>query len=154
MRADGLRRLSCQSQDANNHLMTLRLPFQEAKFTTIICASMTDSDDVKNTYENSNSLLATVPRAGKLFSPIDIGASVGTDHAGRVEARGTIPARVVLNRLTARLEQAHLSEAQCGFCKRRGTTDTIFVSSRLQKKCRSGKDLQHSEPRWNLGYPE
>ena len=48
---------------------------------------------------------------------------------------GKILARVLLNRLTAHLEQGLLPESQCGFRKARGTVDMVFAARQLQEKC-------------------
>lgn len=48
---------------------------------------------------------------------------------------GKILARILLNRLTAHLDQGHLPESQCGFRKERGTTDMVFAARQLQEKC-------------------
>ncbi|VDM02787.1 unnamed protein product [Schistocephalus solidus] len=43
--------------------------------------------------------------------------------------------RILLNRLNGHLEQGLLPESQCGFRRRRGTTDMIFAARQLQEKC-------------------
>ena len=48
---------------------------------------------------------------------------------------GKILARILLNRLTAHLEQGLLPESQCGFRKERGTIDMVFAARQLQEKC-------------------
>ena len=48
---------------------------------------------------------------------------------------GKILARILLNRLTAHLDQGLLPESQCGFRKERGTVDMIFAARQLQEKC-------------------
>ena len=48
---------------------------------------------------------------------------------------GKVLARVLLNRLTAHLEQGLLPESQCGFRKERGTIDMVFAARQLQEKC-------------------
>ena len=48
---------------------------------------------------------------------------------------GKILARVLLNRLTAHLEQGLLPESKCGFRKARGTVDMVFAARQLQEKC-------------------
>ena len=48
---------------------------------------------------------------------------------------GKILARILLNRLTAHLDQGLLPESQCGFRKQRGTIDMIFAARQLQEKC-------------------
>ena len=49
---------------------------------------------------------------------------------------GKILAKILLNRLNARLDQAGLiPESQCGFRKDRGTIDMIFTARQLQEKC-------------------
>ena len=49
---------------------------------------------------------------------------------------GKVLARILLNRLTAHLDQGLLPESQCGFRKGRGTTDMIFAARQIQEKCR------------------
>ena len=46
---------------------------------------------------------------------------------------GKILARILLNRLTAHLDQGLLPESQCGFRKERGTM--VFAARQLQEKC-------------------
>ncbi|KAK7091340.1 hypothetical protein V1264_009034 [Littorina saxatilis] len=48
---------------------------------------------------------------------------------------GKILARILLNRLTAHLDQGLLPESQCGFRKERGTIDMVFAARQLQEKC-------------------
>ena len=48
---------------------------------------------------------------------------------------GKILARILLNRLTAHLDQGLLPESQRGFRKERGTTDMVFAARQLQDKC-------------------
>ena len=48
---------------------------------------------------------------------------------------GKILAKILLNRLTAHLDQGLLPESQCGFRKDRGTTDMVFAARQLQEKC-------------------
>ena len=48
---------------------------------------------------------------------------------------GKILARILLNRLTAHLDQGLLPESQCGFRKKRGTIDMVFAARQLQEKC-------------------
>ena len=48
---------------------------------------------------------------------------------------GKILARVLLNRLTAHLEQGLLPESQCGFRKARGTVNVVIAARQLQEKC-------------------
>ena len=47
---------------------------------------------------------------------------------------GKIFARILLNRLTAHLDEDLLPESQCGFRKKRGTTDMVFAARQLQEK--------------------
>jgi len=47
---------------------------------------------------------------------------------------GKILARILLNRLTAHLDQGLLPESQCGFRKERGTIDMVFAARQLQEK--------------------
>ena len=49
---------------------------------------------------------------------------------------GKILARILLNRLTPTIAEAHLPESQCGFRTQRGTSDMVFVLRQLQEKCR------------------
>uniref|UniRef100_A0A8C7Z6H7 Reverse transcriptase domain-containing protein n=1 Tax=Oryzias sinensis TaxID=183150 RepID=A0A8C7Z6H7_9TELE len=48
---------------------------------------------------------------------------------------GKILAKLLLNRLTAHLDQGLLPESQCGFRKKRGTIDMVFAARQLQEKC-------------------
>lgn len=48
---------------------------------------------------------------------------------------GKIFARVLLNRLTKRLEQSLLLESQFGFRASRGTVDMVFAVRQLLEKC-------------------
>nr|VZI09500.1 unnamed protein product [Spirometra erinaceieuropaei] len=48
---------------------------------------------------------------------------------------GKIFARILLNRFHNHLEQGLLPESQCGFCRHRVTTDTIFAARQHQEKC-------------------
>ena len=49
---------------------------------------------------------------------------------------GKKPAKILLNRPNAHLDQAGLiPESQCGFRKDRGTIDMLFTASQLQEKC-------------------
>uniref|UniRef100_A0A183SM07 Reverse transcriptase domain-containing protein n=1 Tax=Schistocephalus solidus TaxID=70667 RepID=A0A183SM07_SCHSO len=47
---------------------------------------------------------------------------------------GNIFARILLNRLNGHLQQGLVPESQCGFRRRRGTTDMIFAARQLQEK--------------------
>ncbi|BHF72506.1 hypothetical protein SprV_0401557300 [Sparganum proliferum] len=52
--------------------------------------------------------------------------------------------RIFLNRLNNYLEQGLLPESQCGFRRRRGTTDMIFVVRKLQEKCQEMRTRPYS----------
>ena len=52
---------------------------------------------------------------------------------------GKVLARILLNRLTAHLDQGLLPESQCGFRKERGTIDMIFAARQMQEKCQEQK---------------
>ena len=60
-----------------------------------------------------------------------------TNHRGisLLVIAGKIFARIILNRLTAHLENGLLPESQCGFRKFRGTSDMVFTARQLQEKC-------------------
>ena len=49
---------------------------------------------------------------------------------------GKILARILLNRLTPTIAEAHLPESQCSFRTQHGTSDMVFVLRQLQEKCR------------------
>ncbi|BHF65396.1 hypothetical protein SprV_0200840600 [Sparganum proliferum] len=65
--------------------MSLRLPLQEGKFSTIVgvyVPPMTSPDEArKKFYEDRRALLATVSKADKLIVLGDYNARVSTDHA-------------------------------------------------------------------------
>uniref|UniRef100_A0A183TEF2 Reverse transcriptase domain-containing protein n=1 Tax=Schistocephalus solidus TaxID=70667 RepID=A0A183TEF2_SCHSO len=85
IRNDIVGRLPCLPQGINDRLMSLRLPFREDKFTTIIsayAAPMTSSDVAKDQfYEDLHALPATVPKVDELIVLGSFNARVGTDHA-------------------------------------------------------------------------
>nr|VZI47792.1 unnamed protein product [Spirometra erinaceieuropaei] len=76
-------------------------------------------------YEDLHVLLATVSKADNSIAPRH--SPVG--HSWKIFAR------LLLNRLNNHLERGLLPESQCGFRRRRGTTDMICVVRQLQVKC-------------------
>ncbi|BHF69792.1 hypothetical protein SprV_0301283900 [Sparganum proliferum] len=86
IRNDIVARLPCLPQSTNDRLMSLHLPLRRGgKFASIISAyapPMTSPDAARDKfYEDLHALLATVPKADKLFVLGDFNARVGTDHA-------------------------------------------------------------------------
>ncbi|BHF67403.1 hypothetical protein SprV_0301042900 [Sparganum proliferum] len=85
IRNDIVRRLSCLPQGINDRLMSLRLPPQGGKVTTIVSVYdplMTSPDATRNKFYGClHALLATVSKADKLIVLGNFSTRVGTDHA-------------------------------------------------------------------------